>query len=104
PLQRHDAIGLGPAAVVAEAHADDAIEGAEYREAEIAGIEIAPLELLHGARHRVGSAREMDLAVLADDRPRLVDKDARIVPAAFLGLLGIAQEEADAEPPGRLEE
>src|SRR5215203_3476735 len=47
-LQAHDAVGLGPAPVVADAHADDAAEHAPDREAEVARLEIALLEMLMG--------------------------------------------------------
>src|SRR3712207_8072446 len=36
PLQPHDPVGLGPAAVVADAHADDAAEHAPHGKAEVA--------------------------------------------------------------------
>src|SRR3546814_19905235 len=39
-LQRHDAVGFGPAAVVAEAHADDAFHRPEHRESPLARSEI----------------------------------------------------------------
>src|SRR5204862_5983683 len=45
-LQAHDAIGLGPAPVVADAHAHDPAEGAEHAEAEIADLEIMLLQML----------------------------------------------------------
>src|SRR3546814_20843500 len=50
PLQRHDAVGFGPAAVVAEAHADDAVHRPEHRESQSARPEIALLEMLKGPR------------------------------------------------------
>src|SRR3546814_6430163 len=58
-LQRHDAIGLGPAPVVAEAHAEDAAHRAEHRESQIARLEIALLQMLEGPRRLVlGMARQ----------------------------------------------
>jgi hypothetical protein len=48
PLQPHDAIGLGPAPVVADAHAQDAAEAAPDRKAQIAHLEEALLQMLAG--------------------------------------------------------
>ena len=49
-LQAHDAVGLRPAPVIADAHAENAAEHAPHRKAEIAGLEIALLEMLECAR------------------------------------------------------
>ncbi len=48
-LHAHDAVGLRPAAVIADTHADDTIVGLEHGETEIAGFEITFLEMLKGA-------------------------------------------------------
>ena len=78
PLQAHHAIGLGPAPVIADAHADDAVEGAPHREAEIAHVEVALLEVLEGAPGLVlGVAGQVHLPVLADEAPRAVHQDRR---------------------------
>ena len=75
-LQAHDAVGLRPAPVVADAHAHDAAEGAADREAEIADLEIALLQMLERALRLVlGVAGQMDLAVLADDAAVALDQD-----------------------------
>src|SRR5712664_2483580 len=105
PLQPHDAVGLGPAPVVADAHADDAAEGPAHGEAEIADLEIALLEMLEAAPRLVlGMAGKVDLAVLADDARALVDEDRGVEMPALRRQLGIADGKADAERLGRLEE
>src|SRR5260221_1105655 len=107
-LQPHDAIGLGPAPVVADAHAHDAAERPPHREAEIAGLEIALLEMLPRPLGIVlAVARQMDLAIGADDGAAPVDESRAIVAmrrAALDDLLGIAEIEGDAERRGGLEE
>src|SRR4029453_9432362 len=101
-LQAHDAIGLGPPSVVADAHAHDPAEGAEHAESEITDLEIVLLQMLAlPPFDSVGRARQMDLAVLADDAAALVDEDGGIeapLPAAFFVELGIAEMEADLQP------
>ncbi len=73
--ERQAPVGLGPAAVVAGRHADDAAEGPEGREA-VAGLEVAPLEVLE-PRHGSYSSwpGQVHLAVVADDRPVALDED-----------------------------
>src|SRR5690242_18335148 len=44
-LERHDAIGLGPAAVVANAHSDPGAEALPDGETEIARLEIERLQM-----------------------------------------------------------
>lgn len=62
-LQAHDAISLGPAAVVADAHAHDAAETAPHLEAVIAWLEITLLQVLvRAAGLRLGMAGQMHLA------------------------------------------
>src|SRR5260221_5452903 len=67
-LQAHDAIGLRPAPVVADRHAEDTAKRAPDLEAEIAGLEIALLQMLKGAfRIELRMARQMKLAVISDN-------------------------------------
>ena len=100
-LQPHHAIGLGPAAVVADRHADDAAERAEHREAQVADFEIALLEILERTPRLVlGVAGQVNLAVLAEDAAVLVDENRRVVAmrrSVFDRELRVAQVEADAE-------
>ena len=100
-LQPHDAIGLGPAPVVADAHAHDAAEAAPDAEAQIAWLEIALLQMLMSAvRLRLGMAGQMDLAVFADDVAVAVDEDRCVeaaLAAVFIDKLGVAEIETDAE-------
>ena len=97
-LQAHDAVGLGPAPVVADAHAHVAAERLEHREAEIADLEVALLEMLERPLGLVlGMARQMDLAVLADDLAVALDQDRGVEapdPPVLVGELGVAQAEA----------
>src|SRR5581483_10735307 len=75
-LQAHDAPGLGPAPVIADAHAEYAAHEAPHREAEVAGFEVALLQVLVAALPvELGMARQMHLAVLADDGAAAVDED-----------------------------
>ena len=103
-LQAHDAIGLRPAAVVADAHAEDAAHGAPHREAEIARLEIALLQMLERALGvELGMAGQVHLAVLADDLAVAVDQDRGVEVMAVGGQLRVAEIEADlvAAPPSR---
>src|ERR1700744_6337156 len=69
-LQPHDAIGLGPAPVVAAANADDGVIGAPYLEPLVADIEIALFEVLkRRVRQMLGMAGQVDLAIAPDDAP-----------------------------------
>ena len=107
-LQPHDAERLGPAAVVADAHADDRVEGAPYFEALVADFEIALFEMLkRRIGQMLGMSRQMDLAVPADDPPVAFDQDRGVVAvelALFLRQLGIAEVKADAELAGEVEQ
>src|SRR3546814_8915515 len=102
PLQAHDAGGLRPAAVVADAHAEDAAEGAPDRKAGIAEVEITLLEMLEGTpRFVLVMAGQMHLAVFSDDLAVAVDQDRRVEMrdhAVFFDQFGIAEIEAEAEP------
>ena len=107
-LEPHHAVGLGPAPVIADAHAEQPAEGAPDRPAEVAHVEVALLEVLEGAPRLVlRVAGQMDLPVLADEAARLVDQDRGVEapgPAAVRDELGVAQAEADAEAPRLVEE
>src|ERR1043165_1584728 len=94
-LQAHHTIGLGPAPVVADTHAHDPAHGAPYREAEIARLEIALLQMLEGAlRIELGMARQVYLAVLADDLAVAVNEDGSVIVMAVGGKFREAQIEA----------
>ncbi len=78
-LQSEDAKRLRPAPVVADAHAEDAVQHAPRRKAEVAGLEIAFFEMLVAAvRVKFVVAGEVNLAVLADDDPSLVHQYRRV--------------------------
>src|SRR5216684_4650748 len=108
PLQAHDAVGLGPAPVVADAHADDRILHAPYWKALVADVEIALFEVLERrVRQVLRVPRQMDLAVAPDNMPGRVDQDRRVVMArlaVFPGQLGITEIEADGELAGEIEQ
>ena len=75
-LQPHHAVGLRPAAVVADGHADEAAEHPPHAEAEIAHVEVTLLEVLERPRRLgLGMPRQVDLAVLADDASCGIDQD-----------------------------
>src|SRR5215467_10153000 len=100
-LQSHDTVGLGPAAVIADAHANKRAEAAINGPTQVADLEIALLEVLKGARRLVLCvARQVNLAILADNLTSLVDEDRGIKAAGaarLLGQLGIAQMESESE-------
>src|SRR5215813_202395 len=74
-LQPEHAKSLRPPPVVADAHPEHAVQQAPCRKANIAGLEIALFEMLVTAlRIEFIVARQMDLAVLADDDASLVDQ------------------------------
>src|SRR5215472_15369096 len=107
-LQAHHAVRLRPPPVVADAHAEEAAEGAPHAEAEVAHLEVALLEMLEGPPRLVlRVSGQVHLPVLAHDRPRLVDEDRRVVAVyrpVLDGELGVAETEAEAEPPSLVEE
>src|SRR3546814_12670565 len=79
PLQRHDAVGFGPAAVVAEAPADDAVHPPSHRESQIARLEIALLEMLQVTRLLVlYMAGTLHRAVLADSLASAVNQNGTV--------------------------
>src|SRR5262249_26247455 len=64
-LQSHDAIGLGPAPIVADTHADDAAHGSPDRKTEVAGLKITLLQVLEGTlRIKLGMTGQMHLRYL----------------------------------------
>ena len=106
-LQAEHPVGLRPAAVVADAHPEDPVKGAPHRKPEIADLEVALFEMLErrfGKVVRVSG--EMDLPVFRKDltavhQDRGVEAtDAVRLPDEF----GVAEVEADAEPPGGVKE
>src|SRR5215469_8895443 len=75
-LQPHDAEGFRPAPVVADAHADDGVEGAPHFEALVADIEIALFEMLERrVGQMLGMPRQVNLAIAADDPPVVLYED-----------------------------
>src|SRR5215467_4165531 len=74
-LQPEHAKGHRPAPVVADAHTEYAAQQAPRHKAKVAGLEIALFKMLVTAlRIEFVVAGKMDLAVLADNDPRLVDE------------------------------
>src|SRR5690606_10058317 len=91
-LQAHHAIGLRPAAVVADAHAEASAEKIPDAETEIARFEIAFLEMLEASVALVlGMTGQVDLAVLGDDSASLVDDDRRVEAVADTRRIGRRQ-------------
>src|SRR5699024_4256072 len=80
PLQRHGAIGFGPAAVIAQAHAHPALEGIPYRKAVVAGFKVAFFQML-GLAAGLGLivAGQVDLAVFAHRVALTVHGDGGLV-------------------------
>src|ERR1700751_4795416 len=78
-LKTHDPVGLGPAAIIANAHAHHAAKGAPDAETQVAWLEIALLQMLVGeAFLRLGMARPMHLPIFPDDIARTVDQDRSV--------------------------
>ncbi|MEY9916600.1 hypothetical protein ABIF99_002915 [Bradyrhizobium japonicum] len=101
-MQAEHAPGFRPAAVVADHHAHDRMgpgrARAESGKAEVAIVEIALLELLVArAFARLDRARQMHLAIAAEDLAVAIDQDRAIITPAIRGQLGIADIEADAQ-------
>jgi hypothetical protein len=107
-LQAHHAVGLRPPAVVADAHAEHAAEGAPHAEAQVADLEVSLLEVLERAIGLVlGVAGQVDLAVFPDQAPAGVDEDRGVVPMSDAALddeLRVAEIEAETEPRCLLEQ
>src|SRR4029078_12967581 len=96
---------LGPAAVVADRHAQNAAQRAPDLEAEIAGLEIALLQMLKGALGIVlGMAREMDLAVFPDNLAALVGQYAGVEMVSVGRQLGVAKVHRDPVLRGAIEQ
>src|SRR5688572_16033591 len=106
-LQAHHPIGFGPAPVIADAHAHDAAEATPDPETKIARLEIALLQMLVNAVGLwLGMARQMHLAVFADDRSVAADQDRSVEAARsalLLPKLGVAEIKADAQLLGLVE-
>src|SRR5262249_37993040 len=106
-LQAHHPIGFRPAPVVANTHSEDATEGAPDLESQIADLEEVFFQMLAlPAGKGFGTARQMDLAVLAYDPALLVDQNRRVEPSTPTLLhhnLGIAEMKADSESLSLLE-
>lgn len=104
-LQAHHAEGLGPAPVVADAHADPRAERLPDLEALIANLEVLLLQVLE---RRLGlvvrMAGQMDLAVAADDVRLVVHQYGGVEAPAVLRELSVAQIEADAQLAREVEE
>src|SRR6185312_6247657 len=100
-LKAHNTISLGPSPIVADAHPHDAAHRLPHREAEIAYVEIPLLEMLPEIIGPVvGMARQMHLAVFADDLALVVDQDRRVIAlggTALLRHLAIAEVETDPQ-------
>src|SRR5690606_16149136 len=78
-LERHYAIGLRPATVVADGHADLAAKRVPDIETEIADLEIFLLQMLDRKLCTVvGMARQVDHGGFADAPARLVDQDGAV--------------------------
>src|ERR1700691_4656309 len=107
-LQSHDAISLGPASVIADAHAHDAAQRAPNRQSELARLEVALFQMLEASlRSVIGVAGQVHFAVFADDAARFVDQNGRVEAVfapALLDQLGIADAEGNAEPLGLFEQ
>src|SRR3954447_6786613 len=67
PLQPHDPVRLGPASVIADAHADHRVHEAPNPETLVADVEIALFEMLkRRLRQVLGMPRQVDLAIAPD--------------------------------------
>ncbi|MHC2687027.1 hypothetical protein ACVJDU_008591 [Bradyrhizobium diazoefficiens] len=101
-LQAEHAPGFRPAAIVADHHAHDGVgpgrTGPEGGKTEIAIFEIALLQLLVArTRPRLDRARQMHLAIAAENLAVTIDQDGAIVAAAVRRQLGIADIKTDTE-------
>ena len=104
-LQPHNPVDLGPAPVIADAHAEDAAHEAPNGKAEIARLEIALLQVLEGAgRVEFGVTGKMHLAVLADDCALAIDEDRGVEVMPIRRQLRIAEAHAHAVPGSPLEQ
>ena len=98
PLQPHHPIGFGPAPVIADQHAEDAVKRPPHRKTEVAGLKILLFEMLKGQVWPVvGMARKMDLPIFPEDPAIRPNQYRRIVPPAVAAGFGIAEIETDAE-------
>ena len=91
-LQTHHPIGLRPATVVANAHPHHAAQDVKHRKAKIPWQKIALLQMLKRNIILVLSmTRQMDLAILANNRPSLIGEDRGIVMLTVRRQLSIAK-------------
>ena len=96
-LQAHDAKGLGPTAVVANAHAHAGVHGVPHLEAFVAHLEVLFLQVLKWrGRFVVVVAGQVHLAVATDDVALSVHDDGCVEALALRGQFGIAQVKANA--------
>src|SRR5690606_37085556 len=103
-LQAHDPVSLGPAAIVADAHADTHVARVEYRKAQVAHLEVLLLQVLYGiAVLRLRIARNVDLAILADDGAVAVHQNAGVELAIAIEF-GVAQVEPDTQRARQVEQ
>ena len=106
-LQAQHPVRFGPAPVVADDHAGHPAVRGPGTEAQVADLEVALFQVLE---RRLGPvlrmARQVDLAVFADDRAVAADQDGA-VEAAFAACLHleltIAEVKADAKAPRFIE-
>src|SRR5579872_1696261 len=78
-LQAHHAIGLRPATIVTDRHAENSSYGALYLKAGITRLEIALFQMLEGPLGiELRMARQVRLAVFADDLRRPVGENAGV--------------------------
>jgi hypothetical protein len=96
-LKTHDTIGLWPAPIVADAHAQNGTERTEHWEAKIPYLEETLFQVLARPIEDVGMTGQMHLAVLANDPPRLVDKDGGVeAPLAAAGAFELGSRAASS--------
>ena len=102
-LQPHHAIGLRPAPVVADRHAENAAEHTPDIEAEIAGLEVTLLQMLEGAFGiELRMTRQMNLAVLSDNLTGFIGEDAGVEMVPVRRQFGIAKVHGDLVVRGAL--
>lgn len=101
-LQSHNPVTLRPSPVVADAHAENAAEGAPDLKPRIALVEIALFQMLEAPPWLVfAMPRQMDFAILTENGARLIDQNWRVVAfylAIFAAKLGVTQIESEPEP------
>src|SRR3990172_6303156 len=97
-LEAENAVGLGPAAVVADRHPHDPVESAPHGKAVGAGLEVAPFEVLEPSPGLVlFVSRKMNLAILPDDPAVALDENLGVVVVPVGGELGVAETKTHTE-------